>query len=91
MHDRFEPDAPVICEACDADAFAILSTDEETITGHVHFELRCGACGRWQSHTLSFREATRFDEHYERTRRQIARLLVSMLRAESLGGQSLGG
>jgi hypothetical protein len=84
MSDRFAPDAPVICEACDADAFAIVATREETITGHVHLQLRCGACGRWQDHTLSFREAARFNEHHEAARRQIARLLVAMLRAEAL-------
>jgi hypothetical protein len=84
MFDRFAPDAPVICEACDADAFAIVATREETITGHVHLQLRCGACGRWQDHALSFREAARFHEHHEATRRQIARLLVAMLRAEAL-------
>jgi hypothetical protein len=86
MLDRLAPDAPVLCEACDADAFAIAATHEETITGHVHLELRCGACGRWQTHTLSFREATRFREHHDAGRRQITRVLVSMLRAESLGG-----
>jgi hypothetical protein len=86
MLDRFASDAPVLCEACDADAFAIAATREETITGHVHLELRCGACGRWQTHTLSFRAATRFREHHDETRRQITRVLVSMMRAESLGG-----
>jgi hypothetical protein len=84
MRDRFEPDAPVTCEACDADAFAIAGTREETITGHVHLELRCGACGHWQDRTLSFREASRFHEHHEATRRQITRLLVAYMRAEAL-------
>jgi hypothetical protein len=85
MLDRSVPDAPVICEGCDADAFAIAATREETITGHVHLELRCGACGRWQTHTLSFRDAARFHEHHDAARRQITRVLVSMMRAESLG------
>lgn len=85
MLDRFAPDdAPVLCEACDADAFAVVASDEETITGHVHLTLRCGACGRWQDRTLSFREVTRFREHHDATRRQITRVLVSMMRAESL-------
>lgn len=84
MHDRFEPDAPVTCDACDADAFAIGTALEETITGHVHLELRCGACGLWQDHTLSFRDAARFHEHHEATRRQITRLLVAYMRAEAV-------
>jgi hypothetical protein len=85
MHDRLEPDAPVTCLDCDADGFAIGATREETITGHVHVTLRCGACGLWQDRTLSFREAARFHEHHEATRRQITRLLVAYLRAEALG------
>ncbi len=86
MLDRFPPEAPVTCDACDADAFAIASTREETITGHVRFELRCGACGSWQHRSLSFREAARFRDHHAATRRQIARVLVAMLRAGALDG-----
>lgn len=85
MLDRLPPAAPVTCDACDADAFAIAGTREETITGHVRFALRCGACGTWQDRSLSFREARLFREHHEATRRQIARVLVAMLRADALG------
>lgn len=86
MLDRLGPDAPVTCDACDADAFAIAAAREETVTGHVHLDLRCGACGTWQTRSLSYREAARFQEHHEAARRQIARVLVAMLRADALGG-----
>lgn len=88
MSGRFAPDddALVLCEACGADAFAIVDSREETVTGHVHLTLRCGNCGEWQDRTLGFREITRFREHHDATRRQITRVLVSMMRAESLGG-----
>jgi hypothetical protein len=74
--------APVTCEACGADAFAIVSTHvDDPAPARTRVALRCGACGLWQDRTLDARTLTRFLEHHDATRRQIARLLVAMLRA----------
>jgi hypothetical protein len=81
MRARFLPAAPVTCEACDADAFAILSTTTDPATGGVHVRLRCGACGLWQIRDLDAKTAARFREHLDVTQRQIARVLAAMLRA----------
>ncbi len=75
---RDMPAAPVTCTACHADAFAV------TWTGDRHVHLRCGACGLRQDRTLDARTATRFREHHDATRRQIARVLTAMLRAAAL-------
>lgn len=81
MRARFLPTAPVTCEACDADAFAILSIATEPSTGATHLRFRCGACGLWQARDLDPKTAARFREHLDATQRQIARVLASMLRA----------
>lgn len=86
MRARFLPAAPVTCEACDADAFAILSTATNPSTGGTHVRLRCGACGLWQARTLDAKTAERFRDHLDETQRQIARVLAAMLRAAANDG-----
>lgn len=80
--------APVTCEACGADAFAIASTHHDdpapAPAARTRVSLRCGACGLWQDRLLDARTLTRFLEHHDATRRQISRLLVAMLRAAAV-------
>lgn len=84
MRDCVLPPAPVTCEACDADAFALASARENPSTGRIHITLRCGACGRWQHHSLTTSDAERFRAHQDATQRQIARVLAAMLRAAAV-------
>ena len=81
MRARFLPAAPVTCEACDADAFAILATATNPEAGTTHVRLRCGACGLRQVRDLDAKTAAGFREHLDATQRQIARVLAAMLRA----------
>jgi hypothetical protein len=83
MRGRFLPAAPVTCVACASDAFAVGETHEDALTTRVHLELRCGACGLWQQRSLDAATADRFLDHLAATQRQIARVLVTMLRAAS--------
>ncbi len=69
---------------CAADAFAVGATQSDAHTARTHLELRCGACGLWQSWTVDAATANRFLDHHAATQRQIARLLVTLLRAPSL-------
>ena len=84
MRGQLLPAAPVTCVVCASDGFAVGDTRQDALTTQVHFELRCGACGLWQQRTLDAATADRFLDHRAATQRQIARLLVTMLRAARL-------
>jgi hypothetical protein len=89
MRARLLPTAPVTCVACAADAFAVGEARQDPLTTQVHFELRCGACGLWQQRTLDAATADAFLDHRAATQRQIARVLVALMRAASISPSDL--